>query len=82
MLYQSIWRGINITTARTAKAIIEPIKKVLPEDCNNIYIMLYKLLKMMPNKAAALNPFITKHRYHVSKTIQTNSDTIYVHAKA
>ena len=71
-----------MTTARIMNEITEPIKKVLPEDCSNIYMMLYKVIKMMLNKAAALNPFITKYRYHVIKPIQANAATIYAHAKA
>ena len=73
---------MNITMLRMMKAMIEPIKKVFPDDCNNIYMMPYKLLRMRPNKAATLKPFMTKNRYHVIRLIQAIAATMYAHAKA
>ena len=48
-----------MTTASIMNEMTEPMRNVFPEDCNSMYIMAYKLLRMMQNNAEALIPFMT-----------------------
>ncbi len=73
---------MNMTQAMRMKERMEPNKKVLPLDCSNRYIMLYKMLSRTPNKNAALNPLTTKYKYHVIKPIHAIAAIRYAQANA